>query len=56
MGCLPINCPADDVVIDEGHKIVSTPANMVANNINDVYVGIKKLVQTLARMIQCHET
>ncbi|MDP3562430.1 MAG: isoprenoid biosynthesis glyoxalase ElbB [Legionellaceae bacterium] len=56
MGCLPINCPADDVVIDETHKIVSTPANMVAKNINDVYVGINKLVQVLARMSQCHET
>jgi enhancing lycopene biosynthesis protein 2 len=56
MGCLPINCPADDVVIDEAHKIVSTPANMVAENINDVYIGINKLVQVLARMSQCHET
>lgn len=55
MGCLPINCPADDVVVDKDHKIVSTPANMVANSISDVYGGIQKLVQTLVRMSQCHE-
>jgi enhancing lycopene biosynthesis protein 2 len=50
MGCKAITCTADDIVIDETHKIVTTPANMVAKNINDVYVGIKKLVQALAQM------
>lgn len=56
MGCQAMTCSADDIVIDETHKIVSTPANMVAKNINDVYVGINKLVQALARMSQRHET
>jgi len=56
MGCKHIDCAADDIVIDEQHKIVSTPANMVATNINQVYTGIKKLVQTLKRMSIGYET
>ena len=51
MGCNAIDCTADDIVIDEKYKIVSTPANMVAKNINDVYLGIRKLVQVLVKMI-----
>lgn len=50
MGCQAVECPADDVVIDEVHKVVSTPANMVAKTINEVYLGIKKLVETLVGM------
>lgn len=50
MGCQHINCCADDVVVDETHKIVSTPANMTANHISEVYTGIKKLVQALVRL------
>lgn len=47
MGCQHVNCEANDVVVDEVHRIVSTPANMVAKNMSDVYMGIKKLVQAL---------
>jgi len=50
MGCQHINCPADDIVVDESHKIVSTPANMVAKSIDEVYEGIRKLVKELVRM------
>ncbi len=56
MGCVHVNCPADDVVIDRAHKIVSTPANMVAKHINEVFVGIKKLIQALKHLSQPHET
>ena len=55
MGCQHINCPADGVVVDEAHKIVSTPANMVAKNISEVYVGIKKLVHALVQLSEHHE-
>lgn len=50
MGCQHIDCSAEDIVIDTTHNIVTTPANMVANHISEVYVGIKKLVQALARL------
>ncbi len=51
LGCEHVNCSATDIVIDEQHQIVSTPANMVAKNIAEVYVGIHKLVQALAAMV-----
>ena len=56
MGAVHINCSADNVVIDEVHRVVSTPANMVAKNINEVFVGIKKLIQALKHLSQSHET
>lgn len=45
-----VNCQATDVVVDAQHKIVSTPANMVANGIDEVYIGIHKLIQAVARL------
>lgn len=50
MGSRHISCAAQDVVVDRVNMIVSTPANMVANNIDEVYVGIRKLVQELISM------
>jgi enhancing lycopene biosynthesis protein 2 len=50
MGCTHVNCAAEDIVIDERNKLITTPANMVATNINQVYVGIRKLVQALKHM------
>ena len=50
MGSTHITCEASDVVVDKEHKIVSTPANMVANSIYEVYIGIHKLVKELSCM------
>ncbi len=52
LGSEHIDCLATDIVIDEKHKIVSTPANMVAHGIDEVYEGIHKLVQALATMVK----
>lgn len=48
LGSEHINCNATDIVVDKQHKVVSTPANMVAHNINEVYIGIHKFVKELA--------
>ena len=45
------DCLANDIVIDHAQKIVSTPANMVAKNIVEVYHGIYKLVTQIANWI-----
>lgn len=45
-----IDCSASDVVIDYKNKIVSTPANMVAKNVYEVYEGIDKLIKELNQM------
>jgi enhancing lycopene biosynthesis protein 2 len=47
LGSHHVNCAATDIVIDTKNKIVSTPANMVANGIDEVYEGIHKLVKAL---------
>ncbi len=46
------NCSATDIVVDIKNKIVSTPANMVANSIDEVYEGIHRLVKALAKMAE----
>lgn len=37
-------CPVDDIVVDEDHKIVTTPAYMLAQDIARAASGIDKLV------------
>ena len=44
MGALHINCPVDDIVIDEENKVISTPAYMLAGSILEASKGIDKLV------------
>lgn len=50
MGSHHVNCSATDVVVDETHKVVSTPANMLAQDIGEVYAGIHKLVKALVKL------
>lgn len=52
LGCKHVDCKADDVVVDKENRIVSTPANMVANGIDEVYIGIRKLVKELVQISQ----
>lgn len=44
MGAEHVPCPVDDIVVDEDHKIVTTPAYMLAQNIAEAASGIEKLV------------
>jgi enhancing lycopene biosynthesis protein 2 len=46
-----IDCQVTDFVVDTKHKIVSTPAYMLANNISDVAVGIEKAVKAMIDLI-----
>lgn len=43
-GAIHQACPVTELVIDRKHKIVSTPAYMLATNISEVYQGIDKCV------------
>lgn len=52
MGGEHVPCPADDVVIDEDNKLVTTPAYMVAQSIDEAAAGIEKLV---ARVLELCE-
>ncbi|MCS2165980.1 isoprenoid biosynthesis glyoxalase ElbB [Scandinavium manionii] len=51
MGAEHVPCPVDDIVVDEEHKVVTTPAYMLAQNIADAATGIEKLVARV--MVLC---
>lgn len=44
MGAEHVTCDVKDIVVDEAHRIVSTPAYMEAKNLTELHVGIDKLV------------
>jgi len=44
MGAEHMTCDVKDIVVDETHRIVSTPAYMEAQNLTELHVGIDKLV------------
>jgi len=46
-GLVHVDCTVDNVVIDFENKIVSTPAYMVANTINEANLGINYLVKSV---------
>ncbi|BDF96352.1 MULTISPECIES: isoprenoid biosynthesis glyoxalase ElbB [Pseudoalteromonas] len=50
LGAQHITCPVNDIVIDEQHKLVSTPAYMLAESILDADAGIEKLVSAVLKM------
>lgn len=51
MGVCHVDCPADQVVVDEQYKIVTTPAYMLADNITQVFAGCTRMAEELARLM-----
>ncbi len=45
MGGVHKKCPVTEIVYDEKHRVVSTPAYMLAGNMLEAYSGIEKLVK-----------
>jgi len=52
MGAEHVPCPVDDIVVDEEHKIVTTPAYMLAQTIAEAATGIEKLVTRVLVLAQ----
>ena len=50
MGVDHVDSPVTEIVVDEEHKIVSTPAYMLAQRISEAATGINKLVKTVIDM------
>lgn len=50
MGARHVDCPVDMCVVDDRHKIVSTPAYMLAGSIKEAAAGIERLVKTLVKL------
>lgn len=54
MGNVHQEASANEIVVDEQHKVVSTPAYMEAKNIAEVFDGIDKMVKALMRLSHIH--
>ncbi|HEV2613762.1 MAG TPA: isoprenoid biosynthesis glyoxalase ElbB [Gammaproteobacteria bacterium] len=49
MGNLHTECDCANIVVDDKHKVVTTPAFMLGKSITEISVGIDKLVQEVIR-------
>ena len=52
MGSAHVKSQVSDIVVDEDHNLVSTPAYMEAQSIKDAADGIEKLVKQVLSMIK----
>jgi len=50
MGAEHVDCAVADVVVDERHKLVTTPAYMLAGDIGEVFAGAEKFVAQLLEL------
>jgi len=50
MGAQHCDCPVTEMVVDERHKIVTTPAYMLGRGPAEVFEGIRKLVGEVLRL------
>jgi len=50
MGGKHVDCVVDRSVIDQTHKVVSTPAYMLAKGVREAYLGINQLVNDVLKM------
>lgn len=51
MGAVHLDSTVEEIVVDEAHKLVSTPAYMLAGSISEAAAGINKLVDRVLEMI-----
>ena len=51
-GARMIDCPVDDIIVDDDLRVVSTPAYMLAQNIVEAQQGINKLVTKVLEMAE----
>lgn len=51
MGAEHVNCGVADIVVDSAHKLVTTPAYMLANNIAEAAQGINTLVDEVLALV-----
>ena len=44
-------CPVTEIVVDRKHKLVTSPAYMLAERISEVYEGIDTCVREVVKLI-----
>jgi|SRR3989338_8631990 len=52
MGGKHVNCSTTEIAVDKKHKVVSTPAYMLAKRISEVEQGVSKLVNAVLEMVK----
>lgn len=52
MGGVHTACPVENIVYDEKHNLLSTPAYMLAGSVSEAASGINKLVAKLASLLK----
>lgn len=50
MGAKHTSCSVEDIVVDEEHRVVTSPAYMLAGSIKDLRMGIHKTVEEVLRL------
>jgi len=50
MGCTHVECDVHSIIVDETHKVVSTPAYMLGPGPADVFEGISKLCKEVVKL------
>ncbi|MEC7634422.1 MAG: isoprenoid biosynthesis protein ElbB, partial [Pseudomonadota bacterium] len=50
LGATHVECPVDEVVVDNDAKLVTTPAYMLAQSISEAHASISKMVKTVLAM------
>jgi len=50
MGARHVDCSVNEAFVDESHRVVSTPAYMLAKSPKDLRAGIEKCVKEMLRM------
>ncbi|MCR5445286.1 MAG: isoprenoid biosynthesis glyoxalase ElbB [Bacteroidales bacterium] len=50
-GCKVESCGPTDVCVDSEHKVITTPAYMIATHISEIFDGAENLVAALAEML-----
>ena len=50
-GCQTEACGPTEVCVDEEHKVLTTPAYMVATHISEIFDGAENMVAKLGEML-----
>lgn len=45
------NCPVDTIIVDQGNRVVSTPAYLLAQSITEAEAGINRLVAAVLQLV-----
>jgi len=51
MGACHVGCPVQECVVDQEHKIVTTPCYMLAKSVEEVYRGVSRTVEEMLKLI-----